>query len=118
MMGATNNTNVTNRRRYEHIPFSVELTVVDLADNRRYKGHSVNFSLGGVGFYCERFFESGARVAVVPHLRGVPEHRLRPITVTIRWSRVESDGAVMGAEFSQVLSATVHPELYEALCNR
>jgi c-di-GMP-binding flagellar brake protein YcgR len=106
------------RRRYEHVPFSMELTIVDLQDNRRYKGRSINLSLGGIGFYAERFFEVGSRLTILAQPGHSRDQRVRPITVTVRWSRVEAEGAVMGAEFSQLLSPAVHPELYESLCSR
>ena len=103
-------------RRFPHVPFSTDLTVVDLLDRRRYAGHSIDLSRGGIGFYAERFFPAGTRIDVVVPA-GPGPGRAVSLPATVRWSRIEADGAVMGAEFDTLLGPAVCPELYERLCS-
>lgn len=107
----------SERRRYERVPFSTELTVIDARDRRRYKGWSIDLSLGGMSFFAERFLQAGSRIAILARLPGSRDGPATPVEATVQWSRVEADGAVMGAEFTQALSNAFQPQLYEALCS-
>jgi len=108
---------VQERRRYQHVPFCTKLTIIDMTDQRRHDGHSIDLCLRGIGFYVERFFPAGARIAVIPRLNTEGHPSAQPVEAVVRWSRVEREGAVVGAEFVQTLGPSVHPELYETLCN-
>ena len=110
--------NGKERRRYEHVPFSTSLTIIDLASQRRYEGRSIDLSMGGIGFYCERFFQTGAGIAVLAQIGRPGGDRLTPIHATVRWARVEGDGAVMGAEFGEPLSPASQPRLCQCICEK
>ena len=103
------------RRLYKHIPFSAELTIVDRATRRRYKGYSINLSLSGIGFYGERFLEAGTPINILVHLGQAITDQPEQITAMVRWARVEGDGAIMGAEFDSPVTSANMPQLCERL---
>ncbi len=103
------------RRRYEHVPFSMDLVIVDQKSQSRFKAHSINLSLGGVAFYAERFLESGTRITVLAQLGRSEGDNPAPIPATVAWAKVEADGAIMGVGFDAPLSPATHPKLCERL---
>ena len=107
----------SERRRHERVPYPTELTVVDLTTQCRLAGHGIDLSLWGIGFYVESFLEVGTRIALLLQPRHGGAEAAEPIEATVRWTRVETGGAIVGAEFSQTLSPTYRPRLYESLCN-
>ncbi|KKK97688.1 hypothetical protein LCGC14_2650240 [marine sediment metagenome] len=107
----------TDNRRYERIPFSTDLTIVDLATQLEYEGHSINLSLGGISFYAERFFDTGSRIMICARADRSGAGPVTSISATVQWCRIEGDGTIMGAEFDQSLSRSFHPELCERLCS-
>jgi c-di-GMP-binding flagellar brake protein YcgR len=106
--------NGAERRQYDRIPFRTELTIIDLATQARYSGFSIDLSLGGMGFYVERFFDKGTPIDIIAK-DNRPGHEPTRITATVQWAKVEADGAIIGARFSQQLSPAAHPELCERL---
>jgi c-di-GMP-binding flagellar brake protein YcgR len=103
------------RRRYERVPFSADLSVLDLTSGARYQGHSVDLSQGGIGFYCPRFLPVGSRVRLFIWLTGGGRRRCVAVEAQVRWARAEETGAIMGAEFDCLLNLAHQPLLYECL---
>ena len=99
------------RRQYERVPFSCDLTIEDLGNGRRCKGCSINLSRGGIGFYADSFLATGAHVGI--HLWVDRTEGRRPVELlaTVRWARVEDRGAVLGAEFDCALTPAEQPLL-------
>jgi c-di-GMP-binding flagellar brake protein YcgR len=109
--------NGSERRQYDRVPFRTELTIIDLATQVRYSGFSIDLSLGGMGFYAERFFEKGTPVDIVARDNRPGREGATRITGTVQWARVEGDGAIIGVRFSRLLSPEAYPELCERLCS-
>jgi len=105
----------SERRQYERVPFRTELTIIDLGTQARYSGFSIDLSLGGMGFYTEHFFEKGTPVDIVAGDGRGGHEAVTRITATVQWARVEGDGAIIGVQFSRLLSPDAYPELCERL---
>ena len=106
------------RRRYERVPFSAKLTVVDVASGHRFKANAVDISAVGIGFYAETLFAENSRISIPLQLKDDGREELVELGATVRRSRLEQDGAIMGAEFDAPLSPARQPRLYERLCRR
>jgi len=103
------------RRRFDHVPLAVQLTVVDQAANKRYHGCSTNLSRGGVGFYLEHYIQPGTPVEIVFHISCGSSIRTERVEAVIRWSHVEGEGALIGAAFVQLLSDSACPLVSDKL---
>jgi len=103
------------RRRFEHLPVATSLTIIDVQSGRRLTGSSINLSRGGVGFYCEKFLKPGTHVTFVFHFGHGAKAKDESIGATVRWSKIEGDGAIGGAEFEALLSDLAFPLLTDRL---
>ena len=103
------------RRRYERVPFSARLTVVDLASGHRFKANAIDISVVGMAFYAEKLFGNNSRIRIHIRLKDAGQEQPVEVGATVRRARLEQDGAIMGAEFDAPLSPSHQPMLYERL---
>lgn len=107
-----------DRRRHRRVSFACRLTVTDLATGRRYAGRSIDLRRSGIGFFSESFLDVGSRVRLRFWLNGADLADPVEAIGTVRWSRAEDSGAVVGAEFDTVLCPARHRTLCEQLDRR
>ena len=107
-----------SRRKYDRIPFSTTLEIVEVDTGHRIPGRSIDLSRGGVGFYAERFIPAGTRIRVNLDLPA----GYRPATVwlsaTVMRATSEGAGGIMGAQFDSPLSPVSQPALCEMVDSR
>ncbi len=104
-----------NKRRYERMPFITRLTVLDAVTKQACEGSSIDLSATGTQCYAERFLAVGTRISIRFWLRGLDGTVPGEVEGTVRWARIEQDGAMMGVEFDVPLSPSHCAELYEKL---
>lgn len=104
-----------NKRRYERMPFMTRLTVLDAITRQDFEGSSIDLSVVGAQCYVERFLAVDTRIRIRFWLRGLDGTAPVEVEGTVRWARIEQDGAIMGVEFDVPLSSSHCAELYEKL---
>ena len=103
------------RRRYQHVPFATSLTIIDQTTGRHHHGSSINMTKGGVGFFCEKFLQPNTKVLFVFRLGHGSDLVEETVPATVRWGKIDGDGAIGGAEFAQPLSQQEFPTLSDRL---
>jgi len=106
------------RRKYKHVPFLADVTVVDVAENTRHAGQCVNLCRGGMGLFCKRFIPPERQIRIHMRLPGSGGASQETLEARVAWAKAEDGGALMGAAFERELSPSTHPELCERLDNR
>ena len=108
-------TKQVERRRYARTSFSAELLITSPGGQPPCRGHSIDVSRGGIGFFSDRFLDPGTRaqITILTRRRGEPVTAVVP--ATIRWCRFDEAGAIAGAEFDDAISPSTHPELCECV---
>ncbi|MGA2914646.1 MAG: PilZ domain-containing protein [Sedimentisphaerales bacterium] len=104
-----------SRREYERVPFVKRLTVRDVESGGKYEANGIDISVKGIGFYSKKFFSKDTRVAIQVWLDEDTQKDPVWINATVKWSKLEQDGAVMGAQFDTLVKPTEHPKLYEMI---
>ena len=103
---------IKSRRAYERIPFIKRLTVLDVNTNRIFDANGIDISVKGVGFYSSKLFQKGHHVSIQIWLDDVSQKDPVWIGGTVKWSKLEQDGAIMGIEFDALIKPAEHPKLY------
>lgn len=103
------------RRRFDHVPVAMSLTIIDEGTRSHVNGSSINLSRGGVGFYSERFLRPDTHVTFVFHFGYGTNAKTESIHATVRWSKIEGEGAIGGAAFGSLLSDATFPLLSDRL---
>ncbi len=102
-----------SRRKYERMPFSTDMEIVEVETGQRSHGRSVDLSRGGVGFYAEPFIPAGTHIRAT--LRVPVNGRTVTISLgaTVIWATAEGSGGIMGAQFDTALNPIGQPVLCE-----
>ena len=108
----------TEKRRCERMPFRTRLTVLDAVTKRACQANSIDLSISGAQFHAGRFLVVGTHIRIRFWLGQGGQSVPVELGATVRWARVEQDGAIMGVEFDGLLSPSYCPELYEQLFAR
>ncbi len=103
------------RRRFDHVPVAMSLTIIDEDSRNHLAGASINLSRGGVAFYCEKFIKPDTHVTFVFHFGYGSNAKAESIRATVRWSKIEGEGAIGGAAFESLLSDVTFPLLSDRL---
>lgn len=109
--------NRTYTRAYERVPFTKRLTVLDADSGQKFNAFGIDISVKGVGFYSKKFFQTDERISIQVWLEDDSEKDKDPVWInaTVRWSKLEQDGAVIGVQFDTLIKAGEHPRLYEMI---
>ena len=91
------------------------MTIVDETTGRHYHGSCINLSRGGVGFFCEKFLQPNTKVTCVFHLGHGSDRVDERVPATVRWGKIDTDGAIGGAAFGEPLSQRANPVLSDRL---
>jgi hypothetical protein len=102
-------------RAYERVPFAKRLTVLDVNSGQKFEANGIDISVMGMGFYSKKFFQTKNRVSIQVWLDNVSQQDPAWINATVRWAKLEQDGAVMGVRFDTIIKSTEHPKLYELI---
>lgn len=102
-------------REHERVPFTKRLTVMDSISGRKYEGNGIDISVKGIGFYSEKFLAEETRISIQVWL---DETKKDPVWInaTVKWAKLEQDGAIIGAQFNNLVKSAEHPRLYEMIC--
>jgi len=116
MMEPMNKTrNLSLTRAYERVPFARRLTVLDVNSGQKFEANGIDMSVMGMGFYSKKFFQKNSRISIQVWLDNVSQKDPVWINATVRWSKLEQDGAVMGVQFDAPVKSAEHPKLYEII---
>ena len=102
-------------RRYERVPFFVDLEVKDLSTGRSCRGRSFDLSRGGIGFFAPTFLPVGCRVRLALYLRHAPQQATAHVDAVIVRAQTETGGALLGATFDPELAPASQPLLCKCL---
>ena len=108
---------IISRREYERVPFTKKLMVMDVESGEKFDANSIDISVKGIGFYSRKFFSKESRVGIQIWLDDVSQEDPVWIDATVKWSKLEQDGAVIGVQFDTLIKAAEHPKLYEIIYN-
>lgn len=106
------------KRRCVRVPFTTKLAVLDTVTQQTFEAASIDLSASGAQFYAGKFFAVGTRICIRLSVRQADRAVPVELRATVRWARVEKDGAIMGVEFDAPLSPGHCPELYDELFAR
>jgi len=106
------------RRAYARVPFTNKLIVLDMNTGHKFEANGIDISVMGIGFYCKKLFQKEHHVHIQVWLDS--GERVDPVLVsgTVKWAKLEQNGAIMGIQFDMLIKAADHPELYEQICKR
>lgn len=103
------------KRVYERVPFTRKLTVLDVNSGQKFEANGIDVSVVGMGFYSKKFFQKDSRISIQVWLDDVSQKDPVWINATVRRSKLEQDGAVMGVQFDTLVKSAEHPKLYELI---
>ena len=103
------------RRKYVRVPFSAGLTITSISGQQTCSGNSINLSRGGIGLYCEKFFPTGTRLMIQVEMHYKGRVIKDQLSGTVRWAKIEQDGAILGVEFDELLNPTKNNDLCNVL---
>jgi c-di-GMP-binding flagellar brake protein YcgR len=107
---------MTNRRRYERVPFFCDLSLTSLSGVTAVAAHSFDISVGGVGVVAQVSLEPGCTVTLAFSL---PDKSGRKVVnqVNGRVVRCDADSEAnrLGIEFFEPLTAATSPQLIERI---
>lgn len=104
-----------SQREYERVPFMKRLTVMDAGSGRKYEANGIDISVKGIGFYSKKFFSKESKVAIQVWFDEDSQKDPVWINATVKWSKLEQDGAIMGVQFDTLIKPAEHPGLYEMI---
>jgi c-di-GMP-binding flagellar brake protein YcgR len=104
-----------NRRRFERVPFFTRVTVSPPSGASPIEARSLDVSLGGVGLVAPTGLPVGTVVMLTFYLGRSPKTSEERLYGRITNVRAESDGSLIGIEFSRVLDAESAPALVRAI---
>lgn len=107
-----------SRRECERVPFMKRLTILDVESGQKFEANGVDISVTGMGFYSKKFFQRNSRISIQVWLDGDLQQDAVWIGATVKWSKLEQDGAIMGVQFDTFIKSTEHPKLYELIYKR
>jgi len=102
-------------RAYERVPFTKRLTVLDVNSGRKFEANGIDMSVIGIGFYSKKLFQKDSRISMQVWLDNISQKDPVWINGTVKWSKLEQDGAVMGVQFDTLIKSAEHPKLYELI---
>jgi len=108
-------TSLANKRAYGRVPFTGRLMVLDASSGQKFEANGINIGVAGIGFYSEKLFQKDSRISIQVCLDNASHLDPVWINATVRWSKIEQDGAVMGVQFDTFIKSVEHPELYELI---
>lgn len=104
-----------SRRQYERVPFLKKLTVLDVNTGHKFEANAIDISIKGVGFYSKKLLQKDHHISIQVWLDDDSQKDPVWIGGTVKWSKLEQDGAVMGVEFDALIKPAEHPKLYEMI---
>lgn len=103
---------MTERRRYERVPFFCEVSLTALPEGLTFPARTVDISLGGVGLMTPAAFEPSQTVSLFFRLQDgyEPEQESRVMGRVVNL-RADTDANLIGVEFFEPLSPAGNPRL-------
>jgi hypothetical protein len=89
--------------------------VLDVNTGHKFEANGIDISVKGIGFYSTKIMQKDRRISIQVWLDDVSQKDPVWITGTVKWSKFEQDGAIMGVEFDTLIKPTEHPKLYEMI---
>ncbi|MFA5293675.1 MAG: PilZ domain-containing protein [Phycisphaerae bacterium] len=117
-MKQNQNVSFVERRTYARVPFTHKLMVLDMNTGHKFEGNGIDISVMGIGFYSRKLFQKEHHVQIQVWLDGGENVDPVLISGTVKWSKPEQDGGIMGVQFDMLIKASDHPDLYEQICKK
>jgi hypothetical protein len=105
-----------DKRRFERVPFFAEVAVSLPAGEHLIDARSIDISLSGIGLVCPMPLPVGMSVSVTVRL-GSDERLIEegPVVGRVVNLRLDDDAAIVGVEFTPVLSRSLAPGLVRTI---
>ncbi len=106
---------LTEKRHWERVSFFRKLVVQETISGRNFESNGINISVGGIRFYSKKIFQTGARISIQICMNNKLHTENALVNAIVKWSKIEQDGAVTGAQFETSIKPADHPILYKMI---
>jgi c-di-GMP-binding flagellar brake protein YcgR len=103
------------RRRYERVPFFVDVVLRKAEGGRLLQARTIDFSLGGVGLLTSAAFVAGEHVTIIFAIPDAGSQETTEIVGRVVGFSADVDANRVGVEFLEPLSASRSPKLVSRL---
>ena len=107
-----------DNRKYERVPFSATVKVLDRETGLVVRGRSIDLSRGGIGFFAERFLPQGSHIRLILTMQAGGRPVTTAVDAVVMRATTEGAGGIMGAQFDRVLNPLDQSLLCEVVDSR